>query len=257
MIVTIQNNAHYVRVVLSTCISSNLTAEISFNTFVRRHILCRSLNCSIVWRQKPLTRTMKYMNVSSWNMSVLRNVVADTSFTQPWYTVKSDASLTAVCTRFGKSICLVMVLFVDCLNMRFLCIKNLQYVSINCLIRCAANPAIYSTMSLSSSVMQTTSVFVVRDPAACTAMARSIRRRDIVAITDDGTPAVDRCVTNCLWYAAQIESLEFFREQLLNQATAASSSEIAIYNQYRLLHRTLMTQITSRYEQHVDSSLTL
>ena len=50
-------------------------------------------------------------------MSSLRNEVADTSLTQPLYSVKSEASLTAVCTRFCKSICLVMVLFVDCLNM--------------------------------------------------------------------------------------------------------------------------------------------
>ena len=50
-------------------------------------------------------------------MSFMRDVMADTSFTQPLYSVKSEASLTAVCTRFCKSICLVMMLFVDCLNM--------------------------------------------------------------------------------------------------------------------------------------------
>ena len=77
------------------------------NAFARRHILCVCLNCSIVWRQKPFTRTMKYIKVSSLNMSSLRNEVADTSLTQPLYSVKSEASLTAVCTRSCKSICLV------------------------------------------------------------------------------------------------------------------------------------------------------
>ena len=56
-------------------------------------------------------------------------------------------------------------------------------------------------MSLSSSVMQTTSVFGVRDTAACAAMPCSIRRLDIVAITDDGTPADDIMVDNPVLHA--------------------------------------------------------
>ena len=55
--------------------------------FSSGHLVSLS-DCSIVWRQKPLTRTMKYIKVSSWNVSLLRDVMADTSFSQPVYRFK-------------------------------------------------------------------------------------------------------------------------------------------------------------------------